>query len=200
MKLGNKITKLRKRDKLSQEALADKVGVTRQTISNWELNVTTPDTNQIKKLSKIFNTSIDELLDNDIRDIIEKKLSNTEELTNKTRKNIKAIVIILYSIILLFLISIIVYYTTNKDFTSDYQVEFTCYSDEKVYYFEMEETYNEDSEVIDEFKLNISECDKEKNKSCEKYEYYAGKTLSEVVENLNSAKKLITNVQGAYCK
>lgn len=109
MKLGNKITKLRKRDKLSQEALADKVGVTRQTISNWELNVTTPDTNQIKKLSKIFNTSIDELLDNDIRDIIEKKLSNTEELTNKTRKNIKAIVIILYSIILLFLISIIVY-------------------------------------------------------------------------------------------
>lgn len=54
MELGNKIIKLRKREKLSQESLADKLNVARQTISNWELNITKPDINQIKKISKIF--------------------------------------------------------------------------------------------------------------------------------------------------
>ena len=54
MKLGNKIIKLRKEKKLSQEELADKIGVSRQTISNWELNITKPDVSQLKKFSKIF--------------------------------------------------------------------------------------------------------------------------------------------------
>jgi len=38
--LGNKLVKLRKENKLSQDSLADKLGITRQTISNWELNIT----------------------------------------------------------------------------------------------------------------------------------------------------------------
>ena len=99
MNLGNKIIKLRKRDKLSQEMLADKIGVSRQTISNWELNVTKPDTEYIKKISNVFGVSIDELLDNDIRDIMEKKISNTEKLTNKNTKNIKIVLVTLYFII-----------------------------------------------------------------------------------------------------
>lgn len=41
--LGNKLVKLRKENKLSQDSLADKLGITRQTISNWELNITKPD-------------------------------------------------------------------------------------------------------------------------------------------------------------
>lgn len=43
MTLGEKLQKLRKRQKLSQEALAEKVTVTRQTISKWELDQSTPD-------------------------------------------------------------------------------------------------------------------------------------------------------------
>lgn len=124
--LGNKIIKLRKREKLSQETLADKIGVTRQTISNWELNITKPDVGQIKKMSKIFHISIDELLDNDIRDIMEKKISNTEKLTNKNTRNIKILLITLYFIILTFLIYVIVYYSTKKDFTNKYQGVYTC--------------------------------------------------------------------------
>lgn len=48
MNLGNKITELRKQINLSQEELAEKVGVTRQTISKWELEETSPDINQAK--------------------------------------------------------------------------------------------------------------------------------------------------------
>ena len=43
MALGNKILEYRKRNGLSQEQLADKINVTRQTISNWELGETQPN-------------------------------------------------------------------------------------------------------------------------------------------------------------
>lgn len=126
MNLGNKITKLRKKEKMSQEILANKIGVSRQTISNWELNITKPDTDHIKKMSKIFNISIDEILDNDIRDIMEEKISNTEKLTNKNTKSIKILLITLYFIILVGLIYVIVYYSTKRDFTSKYEGVYIC--------------------------------------------------------------------------
>lgn len=126
MNLGNKITKLRKKEKISQEILANKIGVSRQTISNWELNITKPDTDHIKKMSKIFNISIDEILDNDIRDIMEEKISNTEKLTNKNTKSIKILLITLYFIILTGLIYVIVYYSTKRDFTSKYEGVYIC--------------------------------------------------------------------------
>ncbi len=50
MNLGNKILQLRKKNGLSQEQLGEKVEVTRQTISNWELGETTPNPEQLKKL------------------------------------------------------------------------------------------------------------------------------------------------------
>ena len=80
MELGNKILELRKKENLSQEQLAEKLDVTRQTISKWELNETTPDIKQAKELSKIFKVSLDELTDNDIKNIMEEKISNTEKL------------------------------------------------------------------------------------------------------------------------
>ena len=73
MNLGNKIVSLRKKNNLSQEELAEKVGVTRQTISKWELEETAPDINHAKTLSKIFNVSLDELTNNNINSILTEK-------------------------------------------------------------------------------------------------------------------------------
>ena len=53
MEIGNKIMELRKKNNLSQEELAEKVGVARQTISKWELGETAPD---LKQAKKIFST------------------------------------------------------------------------------------------------------------------------------------------------
>ena len=61
MSIGQKILNLRKSANLSQEQLAEKMGVTRQTISNWELNESSPDLKQGIELSKIFNVSLDDL-------------------------------------------------------------------------------------------------------------------------------------------
>lgn len=89
MDLGNKILELRKESKMSQEQLAEKLNITRQTISNWELNETTPDLKQSRELSKIFNISLDELVNNNIKDILVEKVSNTEKLAGIVIKILK---------------------------------------------------------------------------------------------------------------
>ena len=70
MDLGSKILELRKKQQLSQEKLGEKVGVTRQTISNWELNETLPDTKQLIALSQALLISIDELVGNNTQNNI----------------------------------------------------------------------------------------------------------------------------------
>ena len=93
MEIGNNIVNLRKKSGLSQEELAEKVGVARQTISKWELGETSPDLKQAKELSKIFKVSLDELADNDIKEILVEKTTNTEKLAGLILKLIKFIII-----------------------------------------------------------------------------------------------------------
>ncbi len=62
MALGEKIQKLRKQQGLSQEALAEKIAVTRQTVSKWELGQSAPDLNFVVQLSGIFGVSCDYLM------------------------------------------------------------------------------------------------------------------------------------------
>ena len=67
MDFNEKLLQLRKSHKLSQEKLAEKLNVSRQTISKWELGESSPDLKQSKQLSKIFNISLDELVNNEIK-------------------------------------------------------------------------------------------------------------------------------------
>ena len=93
MEIGKHIMELRKKNGLSQEELAGKIGVARQTISKWELGETSPDLKQSKELSRIFNVSLDELVDNDIKEVLIEKTSNTEKLAGLILKLIKFIVV-----------------------------------------------------------------------------------------------------------
>ena len=85
--LGENIYKLRKLKELSQEELAEVIGVSRQTISNWELGETSPNPEQLKLLSKVLGVSVDELINNEIKGILEEKVSNTERPTGTARRN-----------------------------------------------------------------------------------------------------------------
>lgn len=83
MNLGNSLFHARKRCGLSQETVAEKLGVSRQTISKWETNETLPDIRQSKKMAVLYNMSLDELIDfdvdiKDIQEIIEKTSEETE--------------------------------------------------------------------------------------------------------------------------
>jgi len=66
MSLGENIYQLRKKKNISQEQLGEQIGVTRQTISHWELEETAPNPEQLKRLSGAFGVSIDCLLDNEV--------------------------------------------------------------------------------------------------------------------------------------
>ena len=104
VELGNKLYELRKNAKLSQEQLAQKLNVTRQTISNWELNQTTPDILQAKQLSQIFTITIDELANNNTQDILVEKLNKTDKNVSSSMSKIKLLFIITICFLLIFII------------------------------------------------------------------------------------------------
>lgn len=66
MEVGKQIKRFRRDLKLSQEELAGKIFVTRQTISNWENGKNYPDVNSLVLLSQLFNTSLDILVKGDV--------------------------------------------------------------------------------------------------------------------------------------
>ena len=88
MEIGQQIKKYRDQLHLSQEQLADKIYVTRQTISNWENAKTYPDIISIIKLSDLYQISLDELLKGD-----DKMIEHLNESTNivSSNKNIKEV-------------------------------------------------------------------------------------------------------------
>lgn len=71
VEIANKLVKLRKKNGLSQEELADKLGISRQAVSKWERAEASPDTDNLICLAKLYNISLDELLSED--DSIETK-------------------------------------------------------------------------------------------------------------------------------
>ncbi len=66
MNLGNNLFQARKKCGLSQEEVAEKLGVSRQTISKWETDETLPDIRQSKRLALLYRLSLDELIDFDL--------------------------------------------------------------------------------------------------------------------------------------
>ena len=77
MEIGSQIKKLRNAQGLSQEELAEKIYVTRQTISNWENEKSYPDIHSLLALSSIFEISLDQLIKGDI-EIMKQEISKEE--------------------------------------------------------------------------------------------------------------------------
>lgn len=85
MSFGNNLFNARKKKGLSQEDVAEKLGVSRQTISKWETDETLPDIRQSKKLATLYGLSLDELIEYDIdereiRDMID---TTSDEVSQK---------------------------------------------------------------------------------------------------------------------
>ena len=106
MALGQNILEFRKKSGLSQEQLGEKVNVTRQTISNWELEETAPNPEQLKALSHALNVSVDDLIDNDINNVVLSKVKITEKQTKSIKKILKGLFI---GFVVFFIIDIIAF-------------------------------------------------------------------------------------------
>ncbi|WP_411167836.1 helix-turn-helix domain-containing protein [Clostridium sp. MB05] len=81
MSLAEKLQLLRNNNRLSQEELAEKLGVSRQAISKWELGQSIPDLKKLIAIAELYNVTIDSLVkDSDEFDILQSnEISNTEE-------------------------------------------------------------------------------------------------------------------------
>ena len=103
MEIGKKLKDARMRSGFTQESVAEKVNVSRQTISNWENEKSYPDITSGLEWSNLYSISLDELLKGD-----EKMMEHLEESTNvvkSTRKLIGAILLNIITVILLITLS-----------------------------------------------------------------------------------------------
>ncbi|HER0149527.1 TPA: helix-turn-helix transcriptional regulator [Streptococcus pyogenes] len=98
MEIGQQIIRYRKQQALSQEKLAEKVYVSRQSISNWKNDKTYPDIHSLLLLSQIFQVSLDQLIKGDIE-----KMKYT--ITQVDKKNFKRDTKVMVTLMILLMIS-----------------------------------------------------------------------------------------------
>ncbi len=89
MNIGEKLYELRKEKNLSQEEVAEKLNVSRQTVSKWETNQTTPDFDKIVPLCELFGISTEELLTGKKQEIKTEKAEQEEKYTPLTKEQVK---------------------------------------------------------------------------------------------------------------
>ena len=161
MELGKQIYELRKKANLSQEQLAEQVGVSRQTISKWELGETAPDIKQAQILSQIFNVSLDELTGNDTKEVIYEKVSNTEKLAGLIIKVIKIWGIIILACVVIAVVCIILFGNVREEGFAENNVEkvtFTEVVGEETYTITIgSDGYFESIGMSDEIKEDLME-------------------------------------------
>lgn len=75
---ADNLKKIRKENNLSQEQLADKLGVSRQSVSKWESSAAYPEMDKVLQLCKMFNLNIDELLNQNISEVHEEQESKNK--------------------------------------------------------------------------------------------------------------------------
>ena len=90
MSLGTSLYRARKKSGLSQEGVAEKLGVSRQTISKWETDETLPDIRQSKRMAALYKLSLDELIEFDlevqeIQEAIERTSDKTADKIDWTK-------------------------------------------------------------------------------------------------------------------
>ena len=122
MEFNNKLYELRKQKGLSQEELANKLNVSRQTVSKWELGDSTPDMEKLTGLSDLFEISLDELVLGKVPEVQAQsiKVSNVAEaieekvLTPRNKKRARKILkitLVIFGIVLVIdVISMVVYF------------------------------------------------------------------------------------------
>ena len=111
MEIGKKLKDARMRSGFTQESVAEKVNVSRQTISNWENEKSYPDIISVIELSNLYSISLDELLKGD-----EKMIEHLEESTNVVKSTRKLIGVILLNIITVILLITLSMFLSDRSY------------------------------------------------------------------------------------
>lgn len=122
MEFNNRLYELRKQKGFSQEELANRVNVSRQTVSKWEIGDSTPDMEKLIALSDLFEISLDELMTGKIP-VASENVSNKSEIVNvleekvltpenkvRAKKGLKIATIIAGIVLIIDAITMIIYF------------------------------------------------------------------------------------------
>ena len=102
MKFSEKIIKIRKENRLSQEEFGNKINVSRQAISKWESEQSQPDVEKVKEISKIFGVSIEYLLNDELKEDIKIAEKKDKKTIKKVVLKILIAIVIVYVVFCLF--------------------------------------------------------------------------------------------------
>lgn len=102
MSLGNRLYTLRKNKNISQEEAAEKLGVTRQTISKWETDQSLPDFDKILPLCELYEISTEELLTGKKSDV-KTENNNKENQELASRQKMRTALVVSFSVFLYFI-------------------------------------------------------------------------------------------------
>lgn len=105
MSFGENLINLRKQKGWSQDDLADNLNLSRQAISKWENDTSKPDIDNIKKISKVFSVTIDDLLNNDV--VKDKAVTLNVKKQEKKEKTITIVKCMIIAVIILYIINVI---------------------------------------------------------------------------------------------
>ncbi|MBQ8519605.1 MAG: helix-turn-helix domain-containing protein [Agathobacter sp.] len=121
MKFGDRLYELRRQKGLSQEELANRIDVSRQTVSRWEIGDTVPDMDKLLAMGEVFEISLDELVkgipagnpksrDVEMSQALKEKVLTPENKV-KAQKGLKIVAIILGVALAIDVISFIIYFS-----------------------------------------------------------------------------------------
>lgn len=186
MKFYEKLIILRKKALLSQEELAEKLDVTRQTISKWELGQSKPDIDKLQMMSKLFEVDVNTLTNEDIS--LEDKGETKEDKNNKKEDGDRKF--ILYILIIIFIASLaLLAYRVGTDIKAKKDEIKEELRKEK------EKAEKEEKEFKDKFNKDMEESDLkfDKNSFNSNYTFYSGtqpgQSVSMLIDNIINKNK-----------
>lgn len=186
MKFYEKLIILRKKALLSQEELAEKLDVTRQTISKWELGQSKPDIDKLQMMSKLFEVDVNTLTNEDIS--LEDKVETKEDKNNKKEDDNRKF--ILYILIIIFIASLaLLAYRVGTDIKAKKDEIKEELRKEK------EKAEKEEKEFKDKFNKDMEESDLkfDKNSFNSNYTFYSGtqpgQNVSMLIDNIINKNK-----------
>lgn len=130
MRIGSRINQLRKLAGMTQEQMAEKLNVSRQTISKWEAGATLPDLESVVRISRIFRVSLDELLTGEEEEMGDTERRNEritlEDLTKMNLHNRKMTLLLTGGLIFLMVSVLTAVFVMSLRFTTD-SIEYMLY-------------------------------------------------------------------------
>ncbi len=186
MKFYEKLIILRKKALLSQEELAEKLDVTRQTISKWELGQSKPDIDKLQMMSKLFEVDVNTLTNEEIS--LEDKVETKEHKNNKKEDGDRKF--ILYILIIIFIASLaFLTYRVGTDIKAKKDEIKEELRKEK------EKAEKDEKEFKDKFNKDMEESDLkfDKNSFNSNYTFYSGtqpgQSVSMLIDNIINKNK-----------